>query len=127
MSFVPSPFHPLFPSQARRFVNEGFQPAAILEVILYDWSRGSGYSGSYAAPRGSGETSAESRAETADIGSAPLSAAGDEGAKQGTGEKPRAISPILSMDACPCDPALLFRDGDMYEDEDEDGDGEEGT
>lgn len=34
-----------------------------------------------------------------------------------------ALAPIVAMDECPCDPALLFRDGDVYEEEEEEGKG----
>lgn len=94
----------------------------ILEVVMYDWSRGSGYSGSYAAPGTSSSGSAELRAEAEGIGRAE--AAGVEG--DGGGESDPAkngILPIVAMDACPCPPALLFRDGDVYEEEEEEDGG----
>lgn len=105
---------------ARRLFNEGFQPAIILEVILYDWSRGSGYSGSYTAPGTSSSGSAERRAEAEEIGIATGS--------NGRGERENAVGgivPIVTMDVCPCPPATLFRDGDIYEEEEdeESGDG----
>ncbi|CAM9606125.1 unnamed protein product, partial [Laminaria digitata] len=113
-----------FGGGARRLVNENFQPAVILEVVLYDWSRGSGYSGSYAAPGYSGNSgSAERRAEAEEggaLGSADADAKAGAGAeKGGVG----GVFPIVVMDECPCPPALLFRDGDVYEEEEEEDGG----
>ncbi|CAB1121270.1 unnamed protein product [Ectocarpus sp. CCAP 1310/34] len=111
-----------FGGGARRLINESFQPAVILEVVMYDWSRGSGYSGSYAAPGTSSSGSAELRAEAEGVGRAE--AAGVEG--DGGGESSPAengILPIVAMDSCPCPPALLFRDGDVYEEEEDKEDG----
>lgn len=108
-------------SPARRLVNENFQPAVILEVVLYDWSRGSGYSGSYAAPGTSNSGSAERRAE-AEEGGALGSSSENTGTR--TGARPKeggggGVFPIVVMDECPCPPGLLFRDGDVYEEEEE--------
>lgn len=98
---------------ARRLVNENFLPAVVLEVVLYDWSRGSGYSGSYAAPGTSESQSAERRAEVEESGATALGASGAAGEKNASHNR---VAALLSMDGCPCDPALLFRDGDVYED-----------
>eukprot|EP00752_Nemacystus_decipiens_P008443 g7547.t1 len=115
-----------FGGGARRLINESFQPAVVLEVVMYDWSRGSGYSGSYAAPGTSNSGSAERRAEAEGLGRAE--AAGAEGDGGGTADgEGRAVLPIVEMDACPCPPELLFRDGDVYEEEEEEGEGEGGT
>lgn len=46
--------------------------------------------------------------------------AGGSGEGEGSG---RDVLCIVEMDACPCPPALLFRDGDVYEEEEE---GDEG-
>ncbi|CBN77853.1 vesicle-fusing ATPase [Ectocarpus siliculosus] len=114
-----------FGGGARRLINESFQPAIILEVVMYDWSRGSGYSGSYAAPGTSSSGSAELRAEAEGIGRAE--AAGVEGDGGGeSGPAKNGILPIVAMDACPCPPALLFRDGDVYEEEEGEEDGGRG-
>ncbi|CAM9981693.1 unnamed protein product [Ectocarpus sp. 6 AP-2014] len=114
-----------FGGGARRLINESFQPAVILEVVMYDWSRGSGYSGSYAAPGTSSSGSAELRAEAEGIGRAE--AAGVEGDGGGeSGPAKNGILPIVAMDACPCPPALLFRDGDVYEEEEDGEDGGRG-
>ncbi|CAM9425159.1 unnamed protein product [Ectocarpus sp. 13 AM-2016] len=111
-----------FGGGARRLINESFQPAVILEVVMYDWSRGSGYSGSYAAPGTSSSGSAELRAEAEGVGRAE--AAGVEGDGGGeSGSAKNDILPIVAMDACPCPPALLFRDGDVYEEEEDEEDG----
>lgn len=106
-------------------INESFQPAVILEIVLYDWSRGSGYSGSYAAPGTSNSGSAERRAEAEGVGRAEAAGAeGDGGGPAGgEGGPGRALLPIVEMDACPCPPELLFRDGDVYEEEEEEGEG----
>lgn len=93
-------------------MNEGFLPAIILEVVMYDWSRGSGYSGSYSAPGTSRSQSAEHRLQTGEGGAL----AGGEG--QGSGE----VDTLISMDNCPCDPTFLFRDGDIYEEGEEEED-----
>lgn len=110
-----------YDSPARRLVNENFLPAVILEVVLYDWSRGSGYSGSYAAPGTSSSGSAERRAE-AEEGGALGGAGADADARAGAGPKEGGVGgiiPIVVMDECPCPPDLLFRDGDVYEEEEE--------
>ncbi|CAM9977561.1 unnamed protein product, partial [Ectocarpus sp. 12 AP-2014] len=110
-----------FGGGARRLINESFQPAVILEVVMYDWSRGSGYSGSYAAPGTSSSGSAELRAEAEGVGRAE--AAGVEGDGSGeSGPAKNGILPIVAMDSCPCPPALLFRDGDVYEEEEDEED-----
>lgn len=116
--------HPPLPSlplslhrAARRLINESFQPAIVLEVILYDWSRGSGYSGSYAAPGTSDSSSAERRAETEETG-----AAGGRG-DPGTGVASRSMDPLVEMSVPPCSPRLLLGDGDVYEEEEEDEEG----
>ena len=110
---------------ARRLINESFQPAVILEVVMYDWSRGSGYSGSYAAPGTSNSGSAERRAEAEGVGRAEAAGAEGDGGGPVDGEG-RTMLPIVEMDACPCPPELLFRDGDVYEEEEEEGEGEGG-
>ncbi|CAM9664582.1 unnamed protein product, partial [Choristocarpus tenellus] len=98
----------------RRLVNEGFQPAVVLEVVFYDWSRGSGYIGGYAAmPSGSGN------AERLLDGQNEAS-----GGSTGTGESEQGRLLILSTS--PCDPHLLLRDGDIYEEEEEGEGGETG-
>lgn len=88
-------------------MNESFLPAIILEVVMYDWSRGSGYSGSYSAPGTSRSQSAERLLQTGEGG---VLAGGE-------GERSSEVDTLVSMDECPCDPALLFRDGDVYEEE----------
>ncbi|CAN0262415.1 unnamed protein product [Ectocarpus fasciculatus] len=111
-----------FGGGARRLINESFQPAVILEVVMYDYSRGSGYSGSYAAPGTSSSGSAELRAEAEGVGRAEAAGVeGDGGGESGPAKK--GILPIVAMDACPCPPALLFRDGDVYEEEEEEEEG----
>lgn len=90
-------------------------------MVLYDWSRGSGYSGSYAAPGTSNSGSAERRAESEGVGLAEAVGARTEGSEEGEGSGSSAL-PIMEIDACPCPPALLFRDGDVYEEEDEEED-----
>lgn len=101
-------------------MNESFQPVVILEVVLYDWSRGSGYSGSYAAPGTSNSGSAERRAETEEGGAAGTGSGGGE-ANENEG-----VLPIVALNACPCPPAILFGDGDVYEEED-DEEGQDGA
>lgn len=101
----------------------------ILEVVLYDWSRGSGYSGSYAAPGTSNSGSAERRAEAEGVGRAEAAGAegdGGGGSVDGKGGAERALLPIVEMDTCPCTPDLLFRDGDVYEEVEGEEEGEGG-
>lgn len=139
-------------------MNESFQPAAILEVVFYDWSRGSGYTGSYSATGTSSSGSAERRAEAGELGPAAgrdstalsstapgaggavagVSSSSGGSSSRGRGARdndngneqngeirgPGSVVPIVVMDECPCDPSLLFRDGDVHEEEEEpEGDG----
>lgn len=90
-------------------------------MVLYDWSRGSGYSGSYAAPGTSNSGSAERRAESEGVGIAETVGARAEGTGEEKGSG-NSVLPIMEVDACPCPPGQLFRDGDMYEEEEEEGD-----
>ena len=89
---------------------------------MYDSSRGLGYSGSYAAPGTSSSGSAEHRAEAEEIGAAAAAVSKDTGAGE---DATTGAVPVVAMDLCPCPPAALFRDGDAYEEEDNDegGDG----
>lgn len=95
-----------------------------METILYDRSRGSGYSGSYAAPGTTNSGSAERRAEAEEVGAAGGSPSAGPGGEEE--EHAGGILPIVAMDTCPCSPALLFRDGDVYEEEEDEEEGEGG-